>query len=67
MDGVLDAAVLAVPLVPTETADIVEIVEDMDAFEPLRCRVSDGLLGGKAGEGWVDCFRGGKTGGGGFF
>lgn len=51
MDGVLDVDVLAVPFVPMETADMVEIVEEMDAFEPLRCRLSDGLLGGNAGEG----------------
>lgn len=55
------------PLVPREIAEVVEIVEEIDAPEPLRWRVSEGLLGGSAGAGWEDRFRGGKAGGGAFF
>lgn len=67
MDGVLDADVLAEAFVPMEIVDMVETAEEMDALEPLRWGASVGLLGGKAGEGWVECLRGGRAGGGGFF
>ena len=46
--------------------EIFERVEDIDSFDAflLNCRFSDGLLGGSAGEGWVDIFLTGNLGGG---
>ena len=43
-----------------------EKVEDIDSFEAflLNCRLSEGLLGGSAGEGCVDIFLTGNLGGG---
>lgn len=51
IEGVREPGVLAVPLVPTEIADIVEMVEEMDSDDSLRCKAAEDLLGGKAGEG----------------
>ena len=67
IDGVREADVLAVPLesVPFERADmaeILEVVEAIDSFESRR--FSEGRLGGKAGDGCVEFFRGGSLGGG---
>lgn len=51
----LEAGVLAVPLERADIDEIVDIVEEIDSFEALRIKCSDGLRGGKAGEGLVDC------------
>lgn len=52
---------------PTDMAESVERVEEMDSDESFRCKAAEDLLGGKAGEVREECFRGGKAGGGGFF
>ena len=67
IEDVREPGVLAVPLVPADIADIVEIVEEMDSDEALVCNEADGLLGGRAGDGWDEGFLGGSAGGGGFF
>ena len=66
MDGVLECTVLAVPLDRADMVETFEKVEEIDSFEAflLNCRFSDGLLGGNAGEGWLDIFLTGNLGGG---
>ena len=64
MDGVLDADVLAVPLDIADIEDIFEIVEDTDSLEPRLASWSEGLLGGRAGDGCDECCLGGNRGGG---
>ena len=66
MDGVLECPVLAVPLDRADMVEMFEKVEEIDSFEAflLNCRFSDGLLGGSAGEGWLDSFLTGNLGGG---
>lgn len=57
----LEPVVLVVPL---DRAESVEMVEDIDSFEPFLLSCSEGLRGGKAGEGCVGCFLAGNLGGG---
>lgn len=52
------------PFVPADTADIEEMVDDIDSFEPRLEICSEGFLGGSAGDGPVDSFLGGSRGGG---
>lgn len=40
------------------------MVDDIDSFEPRRGVCSEGFLGGRAGDGPVECFLGGSRGGG---
>lgn len=51
VEGVREPGVLDGPLVPTEIVDIVEMVEEMDSDDSLRCKAAEDLLGGKAGAG----------------
>lgn len=53
--------------VPFEIVDMADIVEDIDSFEAFLPNWSEGRLGGRAGEGWLDSRRGGSRGGGGGF
>lgn len=62
IDGVLWPGVLPTPF---DKVEMVEIVEDIDSLETflLSC-CSEGLRGGRAGEGCMDCFLVGNLGGG---
>ena len=53
-----------VRVVPIDRAEIEDIVEDIDSFDAFRLIWSDGLRGGSAGDGCVDCLLGGNLGGG---
>lgn len=66
IEVVLECVVLAVPFERADIEEMLEKVEEIDSFEAFRlsCRFSDGLLGGRAGEGCVDNFRAGNRGGG---
>lgn len=60
IEGVLDPGAL----VPLDRADIVEIVDDIDSFESLLLSsCSEAFLGGRAGDGCIDCFLAGSLGG----
>lgn len=71
IDGALDPDVLAVSFDNAEIDeidDIFDVNDDTDSAESRRVSwCSVGLLGGKAGEAWVDRSRGGSLGGGGGF
>ena len=64
IEGVLEADVLAVPLDKAEIEETLEVMEAMDSLESRLLSGSDGLLGGRAGEGCVELLRGGSRGGG---
>lgn len=52
---------------PFDKAEIEETLEVMEAMDSLESRLlsgSEGLLGGRAGEGCVELLRGGSRGGG---
>ena len=65
IDGVLDPEVLAVPFDSADIDDMFEMVEDTDSLESrlVNC-CSEGLRGGKAGEGRDEGCLGGSRGGG---
>ena len=66
IEGALECTVFAVPFDRADMEEMLEKVEEIDSLEAflLNCRVSDGLLGGRAGDGCVDIFRTGNLGGG---
>ena len=64
IEGVLEADVLAVPLDKAEIEETLEVMEAMDSVESRLLSGSDGLLGGRAGEGCVELLRVGSRGGG---
>lgn len=64
IDGVRDADVLAVPLERADIEEMLEVVEAMDSLESRLLNASEGLLGGRAGDGCVEFLRGGRRGGG---
>ena len=50
---------------PFDKVDIEEMVEEIDSFDAFLVNCcSEGLRGGKAGEGCVDCLLAGSLGGG---
>ena len=68
IEGARDVDVLAVPFDNADIDEILDVNEDTDSAESrLTSCCSMGLLGGKAGEAWVDRPRGGSLGGGGGF
>ena len=66
IEGVLECTVLVIPFERADMEEMFEKVEEIDSFDAFLdiCRVSDGLLGGSAGEGCVDIFLAGNLGGG---
>ena len=64
IEGVREADVRAVPLESAEIEEIFEVVEAMDSIESRRLSGSEGLLGGRAGDNFVESLRGGRRGGG---
>ena len=64
IEGVREADVRAVPLERAEIEEIFEVVEAIDSIESRLLSGSEGLLGGRAGEHWVESLRGGSRGGG---
>ena len=62
IEGVLEPGVLAVPFESADIDETVEMVEETDSIEAFLLSCSEGLLGGKAGDGCVDCFRAGSLG-----
>ena len=55
---------LLVPFDRWDTEDSAEKVDDTDSFDPRLWTCSDGRLGGKAGDGFVESLLGGNRGGG---
>lgn len=51
IDVDLEAEVFAVPLDNADIPDTLDITDDVDSRESLRLACSEGLLGGKAGDG----------------
>lgn len=64
MEGVREVDVLAVPLDRADMEETLEVVEAIDSLESRLLNGSVGLLGGSAGDGWVEFLRGGSRGGG---
>ena len=64
MEEVLEVDVLLVPSDKADIEETVDIVELIDSFESRRLSCSDGLRGGRAGDGCADVFRAGRRGGG---
>ena len=62
IDGALTSCLLA-PFDRWDTEDTAEKVDDTDSFDPRLWTCSDGLLGGKAGDGCVESLLGGNRGG----
>ena len=50
------------PLEIFETEEVVEKTDESEPFESRRANCSDGLRGGKAGDGWAETLRAGKFG-----
>jgi hypothetical protein len=51
MEGVLDVYVLAVPFDRADIDEMFEKVDETDSLEAFLLNCSDGLLGGRAGDG----------------
>lgn len=51
MEGVLDVYVLAVPFDKADIDEMFEKVDETDSLEAFLLNCSDGLLGGRAGDG----------------
>ena len=52
------------PLESAEIEEMLDMMELIDSFESRLLKGSEGRLGGSAGDGWVEFFRGGNRGGG---
>jgi len=64
IEGVLDPGVVAAPFERVEMVEMVDEIDSFEAFLPSCCCCSEGLRGGRAGEGCVDCLLVGNLGGG---
>ena len=64
MEGILLVCVLAVPFDRADIDEMFEMVEETDSFEAFLLSCSEGLRGGRAGDGWECFFLEGSLGGG---